>query len=98
MFSINGNIWYLFIPNNQKKLNKTIMLLSAAQKVGAGLSTVGLAGAGVGIGVIFGALILGVARNPSLKDELFRLAILGFALTEAMALFALMMAFLILFL
>lgn len=74
------------------------MLLSAAQKVGAGLSTVGLAGAGVGIGVIFGALILGVARNPSLKDELFRLAILGFALTEAMALFALMMAFLILFL
>ncbi len=74
------------------------MLLSAAQKIGAGLSTVGLAGAGVGIGVIFGALILGTARNPSLKDELFRLAILGFALTEAMALFALMMAFLILFL
>jgi len=74
------------------------MLLTAAQKVGAGLSTVGLAGAGVGIGAIFGALILGVSRNPSLKDELFRLAILGFALTEAMALFALMMAFLILFL
>lgn len=74
------------------------MLLQAAQKVGAGLSTVGLAGAGVGIGVIFGALIIGTARNPSLKDDLFRLAILGFALTEAMALFALMMAFLILFL
>jgi F-type H+-transporting ATPase subunit c len=42
-------------------------------------------------------LILGIARNPSLKDELFRNAILGFALTEAVALFALMMAFLILF-
>ena len=39
------------------------MLLQAAQKVGAGLSTVGLAGAGVGIGVIFGALIIGTARN-----------------------------------
>jgi|EP01039_Chlorochromonas_danica_P010954 F-type H+-transporting ATPase subunit c len=74
------------------------MLLAASQKIGAGLSTVGLAGAGVGIGVIFGALIIGTARNPSLKDDLFRLAILGFALTEAMALFALMMAFLILFL
>eukprot|EP01033_Poteriospumella_lacustris_P023577 gene23577-gene13531 len=73
------------------------MLLAASQKIGAGLSTVGLAGAGVGIGVIFGALIIGTARNPSLKDDLFRLAILGFALTEAMALFALMMAFLILF-
>lgn len=34
------------------------MLLTAAQKVGAGLSTVGLAGAGVGIEAIFGALIL----------------------------------------
>ena len=32
-----------------------------------------------------------------LKDELFKLAILGFALTEAIALFSLMMAFLILF-
>ena len=44
-----------------------------------------------------GALVLGTARNPSLRDELFRIAILGFALTEAIALFALMMAFLILF-
>ena len=32
-----------------------------------------------------------------LKDELQQLAIFGFALTEAIALFALMMAFLILF-
>jgi len=73
------------------------MLLAAAQKVGAGLSTFGLAGAGIGIGFIFGSLILGSARNPSLKDDLFRYAILGFALTEAIALFALMIAFLILF-
>jgi len=73
------------------------MLLLSAQKIGAGLSTSGLAGAGVGIGLIFASLILGVSRNPQLKDDLFRLAILGFALTEAIALFALMIAFLILF-
>ena len=73
------------------------MLLQAAQKIGAGLSTFGLAGAGIGIGFIFGSLILGVSRNPQLKDDMFRLAILGFALTEAIALFALMIAFLILF-
>ena len=73
------------------------MLLQAAQKIGAGLSTFGLAGAGIGIGAIFASLISGIARNPTLKDELFRTAILGFALTEAIALFALMMAFLILF-
>jgi hypothetical protein len=41
---------------------------------------------------VFGALVLGISRNPSLKDELFKMAILGFALTEAIALFALMMA------
>lgn len=73
------------------------MLLQASQKVGAGLSTSGLAGAGVGIGFIFGSLILGTARNPTVSNDMFRFAILGFALTEAVALFALMIAFLVLF-
>ena len=59
--------------------------------------SIGLAGAGVGIGTVFGALVIGMSRNPSLKDELFKMAILGFALTEAIALFSLMMGFLILF-
>jgi len=67
------------------------------QVIGAGLATIGLAGAGAGIGNVFGSLVIAVSRNPQEKDELFRLAILGFALTEAIALFALMMAFLILF-
>ena len=73
------------------------MLLEAAKKIGAGVATVGLAGAGAGIGTVFGSLILGISRNPSLRQELFRVAILGFALTEAIALFALMVTFLILF-
>jgi len=73
------------------------MLLQAAKFIGAGLATIGLAGAGVGIGTVFGALVIGTSRNPSLKDELFKMAILGFALTEAIALFSLMMAFSILF-
>ena len=85
----------------EKKLlnlnNQYFSMLQAAKLIGAGLATIGLAGAGVGIGTVFGALVLGVSRNPSLKDELQQLAILGFALTEAIALFALMMAFLILF-
>ena len=73
------------------------MLLQSSKFIGAGLATIGLAGAGVGIGVVFGALVVGISRNPSLQQELTRTAILGFALTEAIALFALMMAFLILF-
>jgi len=73
------------------------MLLKSAKLVGAGLSTVSLAGAGVGIGVVFGSLVVSVARNPSLVKQLFTYTLLGFALTEAIALFGLMMAFLILF-
>jgi F-type H+-transporting ATPase subunit c len=74
------------------------MLIQAAQKIGAGLATMGLIGAGIGIGVIFAALLYGISRNPTLKEDLFKTAILGFALTEAIALFSLMIAFLILFL
>ena len=73
------------------------MLIQAAQKIGAGLATMGLIGAGIGIGVIFAALLYGISRNPTLKEDLFKTAILGFALTEAIALFSLMIAFLILF-
>jgi F-type H+-transporting ATPase subunit c len=73
------------------------MLLQASKYIGAGLATIGLAGAGVGIGTVFGSLVLGISRNPNLKDELFKMAILGFALTEAIALFALMVVFLLLF-
>merc|ERR1711879_1017653 len=54
-------------------------------------------GAGAGIVTVFGSLIIGYARNPSLKQQLFSCAILGFALSEAMGLFCLMVAFLILF-
>jgi len=70
---------------------------SAAKFIGAGAATVGVAGSGAGIGTVFGSLIIGFARNPSLKQQLFSYAILGFALSEAMGLFCLMMAFLLLF-
>jgi F-type H+-transporting ATPase subunit c len=73
------------------------ILLDCSKLIGTGLATIGLTGAGVGVGVVFGSLVSAIARNPSLKNELFRFAILGFALTEAVGLLALMMAFLILF-
>lgn len=71
--------------------------LAQSKAIGAGLSTIGLTGAGVGIGIVFGCLMLSYGRRPELKNELFGFALLGFALTEAIALFALMMAFIILY-
>jgi F-type H+-transporting ATPase subunit c len=69
----------------------------AAKLIGAGLASSGLTGAGVGIGLVFAALINGTARNPSLRSSLFSLTILGFALAEATGLFAVMLSFLILY-
>ena len=65
--------------------------------IGAGFAVIALFGVGLGIGNIFSSLINAVARNPEAKDQLFPIGILGFALTEAVALFALLIAFLILF-
>lgn len=75
----------------------TIDFVAGARLIGAGAATVGLAGAGAGIGTVFGQLISAYARNPGLRGQLFSFALLGFALTEAIALFALMMGFLILY-
>jgi F-type H+-transporting ATPase subunit c len=82
---------------NKNSFSFSLLLIQAAKIIGTGLATTGLIGAGVGIGVVFGALILGVSRNPSLRGQLFSYAILGFAFAEATGLFALMMAFLLLY-
>jgi len=73
------------------------MLLQSAKVIAASLSTLALLGPGIGIGIVFAALIVSTSRNPSIRTQLFSYAILAFALVEAIALFALMMAFLILY-
>jgi F-type H+-transporting ATPase subunit c len=62
--------------------------------LGLVLATTPSAGSGLGIGVVFAGLMVSVARNPTLTKQLFVYAILGFALSEAIALFGLMMGFL----
>jgi F-type H+-transporting ATPase subunit c len=52
---------------------------------------------GVGIGNIFGSFVSGALRNPEAAPRVFGNVLLGFALTEAVALFALVIAFMILF-
>ena len=94
--SIIKRIIYYFTLVAIKKFLTNIML-AAAKYIGAGLACSGLIGAGAGIGTVFGSLILATARNPQLRGQLFTYAILGFALAEATGLFALMMAFLLLY-
>ena len=73
------------------------MELDAAKMIGAGLAVIALFGVGIGIGNVFSTLISTVGRNPSVQQRVFPFAIIGFALVEAVGLFALLIAFLILF-
>lgn len=73
------------------------MEVEAAKMIGAGLAVLALFGVGVGIGNIFSSLVSSLARNPSVRGTVFPLAMLGFALVEAVGLFALLIALIILF-
>ncbi|MEX0428971.1 ATP synthase F0 subunit C [Nocardioides sp. DS6] len=58
--------------------------------IGYGLAAVG---PGIGIGLIFAAYISGVARQPEAQARLQSIAILGFALAEALAIIGIALAF-----
>ncbi|WP_237155073.1 F0F1 ATP synthase subunit C [Oryzibacter oryziterrae] len=73
------------------------MEAEAAKFIGAGLSTIGIAGAAIGLGSIFGNFLSGALRNPSAADGQFGRLILGFAVTEALGIFSLLIALLLLF-
>ena len=53
--------------------------------------------AAIGVGNLFGQFLQGALRNPSAADGQFGRLIFGFAVTEALGIFALVIAFLLLF-
>ena len=93
IFNLDKNSFIFSVDETSTAINTEVV----ARRVGSGLATAGLGGVGTGIGLVFSGLIKGFSRNPSLKDDLFSYAIFGFALTEAIGLFALMMAFMLLY-
>lgn len=73
------------------------MDFESAKVIGAALAIFGLLGVGIGLGNIFSAMIKAISRNPQAKNDIMPVGLLGFAMTEAVALFALLIAFLILY-
>lgn len=71
------------------------MEVSAAALIGMGLAAAGMAGSGVGIGYVFGKMIEAVARQPSAESKVSKYVWIGFALVEAIALYGLVIAFII---
>ena len=69
----------------------------AAKFIGAGLASLGMGLAAIGVGTIFGNFLSGALRNPSAADGQFGRLIFGFAVTEALGIFSLLIALLLLF-
>ena len=73
------------------------MEAEAAKMIGAGLAAIGMIGSGIGVGNIWASLIATVGRNPAAKSNVELYGWIGFAVTEAIALFALVVALIVLF-
>ena len=73
------------------------MDVEAARLIGAGLAMIGTIGAGLGIGVLVNGAVQGVARNPDAGGVVQTNMILGIAFAEAVAIYCLVVALLILF-
>jgi len=73
------------------------MEVEAAKYIAAGLSCFGMGLAAIGLGNIFGSYLSGALRNPSAADGQFGRLIFGFAVTEALGIFSLLIALLLLF-
>lgn len=72
-------------------------LVAAAKLIGAGLAMIGAAGAGIGIGLSAQGALEGMARNPDAYGNLLVNMILGIAFSESIAIYCLVIAFMILF-
>ncbi len=69
----------------------------AAKYIGAGLACFGMGGTAVGVGLIFSSFLQGALRNPAAAAGQFGNLIFGFAVTEALGIFSLLVALLLLF-
>jgi F-type H+-transporting ATPase subunit c len=69
----------------------------AAKYIGAGIACLGMGGAAIGVGAIFSNFLSGALRNPSAAAGQFGNLIFGFAVTEALGIFSLLIALLLLF-
>ncbi len=72
-------------------------LISAAKTLGAGLAMIGVIGPGIGIGLVVQGALNAMGRNPDASGQLTTTMILGIAFAEAVAIYALVIALIILF-
>jgi F-type H+-transporting ATPase subunit c len=67
----------------------------AAKLIGAGIACIGMGGAGIGVGIIFGNYLAGALRNPAAAGAQFTNALIGAALAEGLGIFSFLIAILL---
>lgn len=67
----------------------------AFKYIGVGLCSLGMAGAALGVGNIFGSYFNSIARNPSVEPKIKTYLFVGFALAESLGIFAVLLGFMI---
>ena len=73
------------------------MELLAARALGAGIAMLGAIGPGIGIGMLAQGAMQGIARNPDASGDIQTNMILAIAFTEAVAIYCLVVALLLIF-
>ena len=73
------------------------MEAEAARAIGAGIACLGMGGAGIGLGTIFGNYLAGALRNPSAAASQTATLFIGMAFAEALGIFSFLVALLLLF-
>jgi F-type H+-transporting ATPase subunit c len=73
------------------------MELEVMKFVGAGLACFGMIGAGIGVGNVFGQAASAVARNPSAEKQIFKMAVIGAGMAEALGIFSFLAVIIFLF-
>lgn len=73
------------------------LIANGLKLMGAGLAMTGAIGAGAGVGIVVGGAVQGIARNPDASGAIQTNMILGIAFAEAVAIYALVVALIILF-
>ena len=81
----------------QEVTNEVVNNYDTIKYIGVGLCSLGMAGAALAIGNIFGSFFNSIARTPSAAPKMEKYIYIAAGLAEALGIFAVLVAFLILF-
>merc|ERR1711906_50336 len=70
---------------------------SGTSVLGCAIAMVAVGGCASGIGQLFAALIVGIARNPSMKEDLFTYLLVGMDFLEFLIIIIVLIAFMLLY-